>query len=194
MHHIYTTKALIIKSFPIGEANKYYLLLTEDLGFIKASAQSVRSSKSKMNGHLQEFCFIKISLVKGKNIWRIVGVDTIESRCFVKNNDKLIAIKNIFSLLTRLLHGEEKNTSLFEAVSVFYNFLFNNEITKNNIENLETITVIRILYNLGYFKDDFELIGFVKNKDMSVEILDSFSDKKKKAIFLINEALKETHL
>lgn len=194
MHHIYTTKALIIKSFPIGEANKYYFLLTEDLGFIKATAQSVRSGKSKMNGHLQEFCLVKISLVKGKNVWRIVGVDTLESKCFIKDNIKLISVKNIFSLLIRLLHGEEKNISLFESVYVFYNFLQNNNLTKEKTVNLEIITVLRILYNLGYFKNDFELISFVENNNMLFDILDLFTKKKDKAIVHINEALKETHL
>lgn len=47
MHHIYTTKAIVIKSLPSGEANKIYFLLTHDLGFIKASAQGVRLGKSK---------------------------------------------------------------------------------------------------------------------------------------------------
>src|ERR1035437_4083782 len=103
MHHIYTTKAIIIKSVPIGEANKYYFLLTEDLGFIRASAQGVRLDKSKLKGHLQEFCLVKISLVKGKEVWRITGVETIERADLLKETNKLIAIKNIFSLLLRLL-------------------------------------------------------------------------------------------
>lgn len=194
MHHIYTTKAIIIKSFPIGEANKYYFCLTEDLGFIQASAQGVRLDKSKLKGHLQEFCLVKLSLVKGKNVWRIVGVETIENGNFIKDVDKLIAIKNIFSLLLRLLHGEEKNISLFETIESFYLFLLKNELSKSNIQNLETIIVLRVLYHLGYFKETFELIEFVKNNNLSNDILVLFSDKKNKAILDINNALKETHL
>lgn len=194
MHHIYTTKAIIIKSFPIGEANKYYFCLTEDLGFIQASAQGVRLDKSKLKGHLQEFCLVKLSLVKGKNVWRIVGVETIENGNFIKDVDKLIAIKNIFYLLLRLLHGEEKNISLFETIESFYLFLLKNELSKSNIQNLETIIVLRVLYHLGYFKETFELIEFVKNNNLSNDILVLFSDKKNKAILDINNALKETHL
>ena len=74
MHHIYTTKAIIIRSIPIGEANKYYFLLTEDLGFIRATAQGVRLDKSKLKGHLQDFCFVEISLVKGKQ--KATQIDT----------------------------------------------------------------------------------------------------------------------
>ena len=194
MHHIYTTKALIIKSIPIGEANKYYFLLTEDLGFIRASAQGVRLDKSKLKGHLQDFCLVKISLVKGKDIWRITSVETIECGDFLKNINKLIAIKNIFSLLSRLLAGEEKNEQLFASVESFYNFLLKNELSQNYIKNLETITVLRILYHLGYFKQSFGLSDFVKNDELSVEILNVFDSKKKIAILDINNALSETHL
>ena len=194
MHHIYTTKAIIIKSFPIGEANKYYFLLTEDLGFVKASAQSVRADKSKLKGHLQDFCFVSISLVKGKDIWRITSVETIEHGDFINDINKLIAIKNIFSLLMRLLHGEEKNEPLFYSVESFYNFLLKNKLSLENIKNLETITVLRILYHLGYFKKSFDLSDFVKDYELSVKTLDFFDDKKKMAILDINNALNETHL
>lgn len=194
MHHIYTTKAIIIKSAPVGEANKYYFLLTEDLGFIRASAQSVRSDKSKLKGHLQDFCMVSISLVKGKDIWRITSVETIECGNFLKETNKLIAIKNIFSLLLRLLHGEEKNETLFNSVESFYNFLLKNKLVLQDIKNLETITVLRILYHLGYFKKNFELIDFVKDNELSMKILKSFESNRKIAIADINDALNETHL
>lgn len=194
MHHIYTTKAIIIKSVPIGEANKYYFLLTEDLGFVRASAQSVRLEKSKLKGHLQDFCFIEVSLVKGKDIWRIIGVETIQSGYFINNINKLVAIKNIFSLLLRLLHGEEKNELLFNSIKSFYDFLLKDELSQNNIKNLETITVLRILYHLGYFKKSFDLADYVMNDKLSIEILDLFESKNKIAILDINNALNETHL
>ncbi|MFA5651789.1 MAG: DNA repair protein RecO [Candidatus Paceibacterota bacterium] len=194
MHHIYTTKAIIIKSVPIGEANKYYFLLTEDLGFVRASAQSVRLEKSKLKGHLQDFCFIEVSLVKGKDIWRIIGVETIQSGYFINNINKLVAIKNIFSLLLRLLHGEEKNELLFNSIKSFYDFLLKDELSQNNIKNLETITVLRILYHLGYFKKSFDLSDYVMDDKLSIEILDLFESKNKIAILDINNALNETHL
>ncbi len=194
MHHIYTTKAIIIKSSPIGEANKYYFLLTQDLGFIKAVAQGVRLDKSKLKGHLQDFCLIKISLVKGKHVWRITSVETIERGDFIKNTNKLITVKNIFSLLLRLLHGEEKNEGLYSSVESFYNFLSKNELVLQNIKNLETITVLRILYHLGYFKESFDLLDFVKDNELSIETLNRFDNKKKMAILDINNALNETHL
>jgi DNA repair protein RecO (recombination protein O) len=194
MHHIYTTKAIIIKSVPIGEANKYYFLLTESLGFIRASAQGVRLDKSKLKGHLQDFCLIEISLVKGRDIWRIISVETIAQGDFLKNTNKLIALKNVFNLLLRLLHGEEKNEQLFYSVECFYNFLSDNELSQENIKNLETITVLRILYHLGYMKITSDFSDFLKNDELSFSTLDSFDSIRKQAVANINDSLNETHL
>ena len=96
MNHIYTTKAIIVKSAPVGEANKLYFLLTHDLGFIKASAQGVRLSKSKLKGHLEEFSLILLSVVKGKEIWRITSVETIYQNTHIKSLEKLSIIKIFF--------------------------------------------------------------------------------------------------
>ena len=194
MHHIYTTKAIIIKSAPIGEANKFFLLLTKDLGFIKATAQGVRLAKSKLKGHLQNFNLVVISLVKGKDIWRIISVDTINKPNFMHDLNKLSVVKNIFSLLLRLLHGEEKNEALFNNVELFYDFLSKNELSTDNLKNLETIIVLRILFQLGYFKASFDLKEFVIDEQLSPEILESFNNKRKSAILDINNALQETHL
>ena len=105
-----------------------------------------------------------------------------------------IATKNVFSLLIRLLHGEEKNEPLFYSIENFYNFLLKNELSQNMIKNLETITVLRVLYHLGYFKKSFDLSDFVKDYKLSMNILNLFDNKKKIAIFDINNALNETHL
>lgn len=195
MNHIYTTPAFIIKSASSGEANKIYFLLTKDLGFIKATAQAVRLGKSKLKGHLQDFYFIDISVVKGRDIWRITNAETISQKPFVKNIKKLSVVKNIFSLLMRLIHGEEKNEHLFECIESFYNYISeNNELSDKNLKNLEAIVVLRILYHLGYFKESFDLSDFAEGNTLSLEILNSFESKRNLAITEINQALKETHL
>ncbi len=194
MYQIYTTEAIIIKSTLIGEANKLYFLLTRNLGFIKASAQGVRLEKSKLKSHLQDLCTVHASLIKGKEMWRIISVETIDQKPFAKNPDKLAVVKNIFSLLLRLLHGEDKNEGLFDSVYVFYDFISHHEISKENLKNLETIVVLRVLYHLGYLKQSVDLTSYAEGSELSDELLDTFKDKKRLAIAEINTALHETNL
>ena len=191
MHHIYTTPAIIVKSSALGEANKIYFLLTEDLGFIRATAQGVRFSKSKLKGHLRDFSLINVSLVKGKEFWRITNAET-ESRLSLKDDlGKISVIKNIFSLILRLVHGEEKNENLFYAVRNLHDFLFSND--EKHLKNAEAITVLRVLHHLGYLRKNAETEKFL-DLQLSPDILELFEGVKKGAIKEINEALKETHL
>ena len=194
MHNIYTTKAIIIKSISIGEANKLYLLLTKDLGFIKATAQGVRLAKSKLKSSLQDFYCVNISLVRGKEIWRITSAQNTRQVRLVGNLDKIFVIKNIFSLLLRLIHGEEKNEKLFECIEEFYKFIFDNSLTLDSLKDLETLIVLRILYNLGYFKKTENFMDCLNSSEVSVSILENFKSKRKQAILEINLSLKETHL
>ena len=184
MHHIYTTQAFIIHSTPYGEAGKFLLLFTRDFGMIGAIAQGIRLNKSKLRYHIQDFSFSLISLVRGKEVWRITGANEIEKT--VKLD--LFHIK-IFKLLHRLLQGEEKNEKLFEII----NELYRSNIEKENNDIVELIVVLRILNCLGY----------IYNKDLSIffdnHIIDEdtigMADKLKKEIIKsINLALKESQL
>lgn len=194
MHHIYTTKAIIVKSLPSGEANKIYFLLTKDLGFIKASAQGVRLSKSKLKGHLEDLSIVSISVVKGKEVWRITSTEAVYQNGFVKQSGKLSILKNIFSLLLRLLHGEEKNEGLFDCVNSFYIFLANTDLSPEQLKNLEMVVVLRILYYLGYLKESSVTSPFIADNALSIDTLAVAQKERKQAIFEINEALQHTNL
>lgn len=194
MYNIYTTKAIIIRSIPIAEANKLYFLLTEDFGLIKATAQGIRLSKSKLKGHLQDFYLSKIFFVKGRELWRITSSEVIFQENFLRDSNKIYIIKNIFSILLRLIHGEERNQNLFECVEKLYLFLLENNIDTEDSKNVETIVVLRILNTLGYLKRNEFFLEFCNNNEIDKDILQKFSIIRSKAILEINNSLKETHL
>ena len=47
MHHIYKTRAIILNSQPIKEADKQLILLTQDFGLIRVIGQGTRKIESK---------------------------------------------------------------------------------------------------------------------------------------------------
>jgi len=194
MHHIYTTEAIVIRSIPMGEANRLYFLLTRDLGFIKAAAQGVRLSKSKLKGHLQVFSLIKVSVVKGRDLWRITNAETIIQNGVIKDKGKLSVLFNSSALLLRLIHGEEKNEKLFECVESAYILCRDANLSIEELKNTEILTVLRIMHFLGYIKKAEGLSSFAEGTNLTPELLTDFSSKSKLAVFEINTALKETHL
>ncbi|MDD5318714.1 MAG: recombination protein O N-terminal domain-containing protein, partial [Candidatus Pacebacteria bacterium] len=165
-HHIYQTDGFILKSREAKDANRFYQIFTRDLGLIGASAQGVRLLKSKLRYSLHSFAYSHLSLVRGREVWRITSAGRIENIYKdlgpeTPQPERFLLVERIFSLLDRLLTGEEKNEPLFEAVLGLINFLKIDEakvdkvdsalFSADELRSIETISVMRILYFLGYF-------------------------------------------
>jgi len=56
-----------------GEAGRHYFIFTRDLGMVTASAEGVRKISSKLRYVLQDFAYLKIDLVSGRNIFRVTN-------------------------------------------------------------------------------------------------------------------------
>jgi len=181
MHHIYHTEGIILGSRNYGDSGKYFYILTRDLGLVMASASGVRKLSSRLRYILQDYSYIKVDLVRGKDFWRITTASKTEKlENFSKNIPALQIFMNIARLLKRLLPGEDTNGELFAEVVSGMEKLERAQ-NKNAIGDIEVELVLRILANLGY-------IGGQK-----VEHL--LKDAKRGEILLfINKILNETQL
>ena len=197
-HGIYTTEGFILKSVNFGEANKYFFIFTKDFGLIKAAAQSVRHLKSKLRYGLEDFSLAQVSLVRGREIWRLTSAEKKFSLEIFKeggNSEKFLILSRIFSLLLRLLHGEEKNDRLFESVKEGMHFLGKkSDLTEEDLASFECIMALRILSVLGYIGQLGDFDQFISSPYFTVELLAKMSALKTRAILEINKSLRETHL
>ena len=193
MHHIYHTEGIILGSRNYGEAGKYYSIFTRDLGMIYASAQGVRKMSSKLRYVLQDFSYLKIDLVKGKDFWRVTSASKLN--CLdnlIKNEGTFEVFSNVAKLLKRLLAGEYPNPALFTDLINGLSILEKIE-TEEDLRNMEAIIVLRILNNLGYIGGSVKLDTLIKSpfeKELVLEVKKS----RKEILSHINKALKETHL
>ncbi|MFA6077222.1 MAG: DNA repair protein RecO [Candidatus Paceibacterota bacterium] len=193
MHHIYHTEGIILSSRNFGEAGKYYSVFTRDLGMIHASAQGVRKMSSKLRFVLQDFSYLKIDLVQGKNIFRITNAsktNTLERITRQPENFKVFA--NVARLLKRLLAGVEPNETLFTDL-VNGLLILEKAKTKEDLSNIEVIIVLRILNNLGYIGDNEILQNLIKSP-FEEDLIFEVSKSRIHVLRQINKALKETHL
>jgi DNA repair protein RecO len=196
MHAIYTTDGFILKSVNFGEANKLYFIFTKDFGLIKTTAQSSRLLKSKLRYNLEDFSFSQFALVRGKEIWRLTSaVNNFTLSDLLKTDkEKFLLVSRIFSLLLRLLHGEEKNNLLFVNLHEGLAFLRQEKLNREGLANFECILALRILSCLGYIGNLGEFDQFIASPYFTEELLTNMSKLKTKAILEINKSLKETHL
>lgn len=193
MHHIYHTEGIILGSKGYGETGKYYYIFTRDLGMICASAQGVRKMSSKLRFILQDFAYVKIDLVQGKDFWRVTSASkTNKLEKLSKNPEIFRVVSNIAHLLKRLLAGIEKNENLFADLAKGLAILEKAE-TAEKIRDLEVVIVLRILNNLGYIGGDEALQNLVQSP-FAENLIFEISGFRREALRQINKALKESHL
>lgn len=193
MHHIHHTEGIILGSKNHGEAGKYYSLLTRDLGMIYASAQGVRKLSSKLRFILQDFSYVKVDLVRGKDFWRITSASkTNKLENISKNPFTMQIFVNIARLLKRLLAGESPNETLFLDLLSGLNFLEKSE-REDELQNIEAIIVLRILNNLGYIGNNEILTKIVKSP-FEENLIFEARKSRRKILFEINKSIRETHL
>ncbi len=193
MHHIYHTEGIILGSRNYGETGKCYYVFTRDLGLIFASAQGVRKLSSKLRYVLQDFSYIKVDFVKGKEFWRITSAsktNVLES--LTKDSGKFEVLFNVSKLLKRLLAGEDANKTLFLDVLDGLLILENSKDV-GELANIEVVLVLRILDNLGYIGGDKKLEYLVKSP-FEKELVFEISKNRKNVLNEINRALRETQL
>ncbi|MFZ2038333.1 MAG: DNA repair protein RecO, partial [Minisyncoccia bacterium] len=185
---------IILTTKPAGEAGKYVYVLTRELGLISAKAQGLRLLNSKLRYSLQDFSLTEVSLVRGKEVWRLTGAKLIKENNLIKKYpDNFLVLFRLSRLLLRLLHGEEKNEKLYDLFYQTQTFLYQS-FTPVELKTLEIVAVLRILRCLGYFGEEKTLERFAEDNSWNKEILNNFLSEQARALVLINNALKETQL
>lgn len=199
-HHIYHTEGFILGSTAFGEANRHFKILTKDFGLIQASAQGVRFLKSKLRYSLQDFSFCELSVVRGREFWRITGASkkfNLREASGISTEASLVFVR-VFALLGRLLRGEEKNLELYSHIESAAFFLRNDNLSSrlssNLIRNFEYVLVLRILSRLGYLGISPDSLAFVESLHWNEELLIRMSRAVPMVIREINNSLKAADL
>lgn len=176
-----------------GDSGKYFYIFTRELGMVVASASGIRKLTSRLRFILQDYSYIKVDLVRGKDFWRVTSASKTEAlENFSKNRKAVRVFFNIARLLRRLLPGEGANESLFHDLLAGMSVLEKSE-DEGALANVEVVLVLRVLNNLGYIGQNATLQTFLESPFLE-ELLPKVGESRTKILGEINKALKETHL
>jgi recombinational DNA repair protein (RecF pathway) len=187
MYQKYTTEGFLVASHTRGEADKVFLLLTREFGMMHAHATSVRSSKSKLRSHMVSGALLTLTFLKSKTRWRLLEVS--KSKEITPRSEEYKSFARILSVLKSLMHGEEKNESLFGAVMEFHEFL---QSTGGNLSEAECLMMIKILHALGYGEPKGE--EDLTSSAFKHDVFEKIKAKKSLLISQINKSLQATGL
>lgn len=107
----YPTKCFVIESFDSGENDRVYKLFTREFGLVMARATSVRKLESKLRAHVLPRTLSLVTLVQGKDTWRLVGAE--------QQNNNAALIYDVIQLLKRFIKGEGSHKALYDRLVEF---------------------------------------------------------------------------
>lgn len=199
-YHIYTTDAFVLDWRTRGEADRIFYLYTRELGLIRAIATGIRLGKSKLASHIDKYSYISVSIVRGKEVWRITDTRKYDFFRFDENKELRRVYVKFLSLIKRMVQGESSDTKLFDSIVAALNYIENDSNTSYRPDTslFEALLLLRVLRRLGYIKKIPNLEMFI-SEDATLDVYDDktlkdFAQHKREAVKEINSTLKESHL
>lgn len=189
MHHIHHTEAIVLDSRSKSEADKQVYLYTRGLGLVRADARGIRKLTSKLRFALQPYMIARTDLISTKTAYRVGSTDLILS-IGLPNMETLSMLHRVTKLIRRLVPEEEKNEALYDALNEIINFLSKKD--KIDVYSLELITVLRILFHLGYITENDE--RSLVREPITEKLLEQAVVRRDELVKEINRSLRETML
>ncbi len=187
----YTTQALVCGNFEQNTSDKSFLLFTRDIGMLFATAKSVREESSKQRCALQDFSRVRVSLVKGKQGWRIGSVESTQNDfSLAKDRDVRGSVVLLYRLLRRFIRGEEAFPDLFDFTVEALDEVLH---PQTNRRLLDLYIQIRLMSMLGYV-DDSAIPSDLQNLSLAEVRTKDGSEFIKKLELLVAKATDSSHL
>lgn len=140
----YTTSCLVIEAFDQGENDRVYKLFTREFGLLAVHAKSIRKLESKLRVHVLPRSMSLVTLVKGKEIWRLVGAE--------EQHTEKEYTHEVTLLIKRFIRGEGTHKALYDRLVQFLN-----TTVKHEKKMSLTLIYYIVLVELGYA--DAKVIG-----------------------------------
>jgi recombinational DNA repair protein (RecF pathway) len=140
----YSTKCFVIESYAQGENDRAYKLFTREFGLITVHAKSVRKLESKLRAHILPRTLSFVTIVKGKEVWRLVGAQELESVPEI--------IYEVTTLIKRFIRGEGTHKALYDRLIIFLEYA-----PQYDIQKARLLLYFILLVELGYA--DAKIIG-----------------------------------
>lgn len=187
---IYHTQGIVLGFADAGEVDRRLLILTYELGLIRAQVQSARKENSRHRYAVQQLSHGYFDVIYTNEFWRLVSSEVMESGVMFATRPTLWQMWNRYSkLVGKLLPYSEPHHDLYQGVYDIYQFCAIHHLSSVLIRNIERILLIRTLYILGYWpatKEEETLL----TKPLSHNSLSELSVYVENLLPTINNALK----
>ena len=119
------TEAVVLRSFPFGEADRVLHLYTAASGRVGAMAKGVRRTKSRFGGRLEPFSHVELGLHRGRGeLGTVTGASLVRSHDRIRSDGYRLQVGLVgLEAMLRLYTEEEQNDRAFLALTRFLDAL-----------------------------------------------------------------------
>ena len=143
----YKTQGIVLRQMPLGEADRILTLFTPDVGKLRAVARGVRRTKSRLGGHVEPLCHVRVSVAEGRALDTIVEAETIHSfRGLREDLQEVSAAVYITELVDRFTVEQSPNPTLFQHLLDALTWLQRVERPEKLLRHFE----VRLLADAGF--------------------------------------------
>ena len=75
----YRDRALVVRRYDLGEADRIIVLFTRDHGLVRGVAKGVRRAKSRFGSRLSPFVDVDVNIYPRRGLSTIAGADTVRT-------------------------------------------------------------------------------------------------------------------
>ena len=121
----YTTEAVVLRSFRLGEADRVLHVYTLDRGRVGAVAKGVRKTKSRFGARLEPLSHVELVLHQGSGeLQTVTGVELLRSHRAAREQQYRLGVGLVAAeAMLRLFPEQEANDRAFRALTRFLDLL-----------------------------------------------------------------------
>lgn len=189
----YHTQGIVLKKFDRGEADQVYAIFTREAGILYAHAQGVRKVGSKLRGGLQVGTVGTFSFIRARVSWRVTHASaSVLAGTRLAQQARLNEVfGRLARLVMKLVPREEPQIELFDVFAHALRFIVRYELRDDDIENLEALLALRVLYTLGYVGKTKQFGYLLASPFVTDVFLAEAARVRQGALVRINRALRE---
>jgi DNA repair protein RecO (recombination protein O) len=150
----YKAKAIILKTYKLGESDKIVKMYSRDGDIISAVAKGARKVRSRFGGRLELFNLVDLELTTGRNLDIINQVEIIKSFKNIASDFYKFVFCEIISkiILKTQASGGDSSPLLFKLIYICF----------NEINNLDPEDIVSLKKTMCFFEIKFlRITGYI---------------------------------
>jgi len=172
MEYKYT--GIVLNKKDIGEADRLYNIYTLEQGKITVVARSVRKSKSKLAGKLENFYLIDFTVMKNRGMGNVAS--SIVENDFPHLHSNFDILKKVFEsirIFSRPLKDEERDLEIFKLLLEYLETMDKLAKNKNTVKAIKRSNLIE----QGFIFKFLDLLGYKIEASKCIESGGNLSEK-----------------